>query len=192
LGVTKTLKKVQQRYYWLQARDSVKKWCWQCDTCTASLGPGTRNWGQMHEYNIGAPFERMAIDVARPFPQSNQGNRYLRIALDCFTKWPEAYAIPNQETLTVVAALVTSFFGVLQELYSDKGSSFGSRLIQEVLQQLGVSKTCTRSRTAWSSAISKQSRNTYGRLSHHSRGIGIQEYPSSALLTGHPLMTLQA
>jgi hypothetical protein len=51
--------------------------------------------------------------------------------MDYFTKWPEVYAIPNEETSTVVDALVTffCFFGVLRELHSDQGQNFGSRLM---------------------------------------------------------------
>jgi hypothetical protein len=64
----------------------------------------------MHQYNVRAPFERIAIDVAGPFSQSDQGNRYFLIAVDYFTKWAEAYAIPNQEASTVAAVLVTNFF----------------------------------------------------------------------------------
>jgi hypothetical protein len=30
--------------------------------------------------------------------------------MDYFTKWPEAYAIPNQEASTVMEALVTDIF----------------------------------------------------------------------------------
>jgi hypothetical protein len=30
--------------------------------------------------------------------------------MDYFTKWPEAYAIPGEETSTVADALVTNFF----------------------------------------------------------------------------------
>jgi hypothetical protein len=30
--------------------------------------------------------------------------------MDYFTKWPEAYAIPNPEASTVVETLVTNFF----------------------------------------------------------------------------------
>jgi hypothetical protein len=32
------------------------------------------------------------------------------IAMDYFTKWAEAYTIPNQEALVVAEALVTIFF----------------------------------------------------------------------------------
>jgi transposase InsO family protein len=66
--------------------------------------------------------------------------------MDCFTKWPEVYAIPNQEASTVAETLVTNFFcrfGIPRELHSDQGRNFESHLLQEVLQRLGVSKTRT-------------------------------------------------
>jgi hypothetical protein len=44
---------------------------------------------------IGALFKMIVMDVAA-FPWSDQGNQYLLTAMDYFTKWPEAYAIPNQ------------------------------------------------------------------------------------------------
>jgi transposase InsO family protein len=66
--------------------------------------------------------------------------------MDYFTKWPEAYAIPDQEASTVADVLVTNFFcrfGIPRELHSDQGRNFESRLLQEILQRLGVSKTRT-------------------------------------------------
>jgi transposase InsO family protein len=66
--------------------------------------------------------------------------------MDYFTKWPEVYDIPNQETSTVAEAPVTNFFcrfGIPRELHSDQGRNFESHLLQEVLQRLGVSKTRT-------------------------------------------------
>jgi hypothetical protein len=69
---SKTLNIVQQRYYWLQVRNDDEEWCRQCDICSASRGPRTRNQGQMHQYNVLAQFERLAIDVAGSFPQSDQ------------------------------------------------------------------------------------------------------------------------
>jgi hypothetical protein len=40
----------------------------------------------MYQYKVGAPFERIAMDNAGPFQQSDRGNRHLSIAMDYFTK----------------------------------------------------------------------------------------------------------
>jgi cleavage and polyadenylation specificity factor subunit 1 len=66
--------------------------------------------------------------------------------MDYFTKWPEVYAIPNQEASTITKTLVTNIFyrfGIPRELHSDQGRNFESHLLQEVLQCLGVSKMPT-------------------------------------------------
>ena len=64
--------------------------------------------------------------------------------MDYFTKWPEVYAIPNQEASTVADALVTNFFcrfSIPMEVHSDQGKNFESRLLQEVMERLMVNKT---------------------------------------------------
>ncbi|XP_046663083.1 uncharacterized protein K02A2.6-like [Homalodisca vitripennis] len=92
LGVNKTVEKLRQRFYWLHLRADVEKWCRQCDVCAGSRGPQTRSRGRMRQYNVGSPFERIAIDIAGPFPVTDAGNKYLLVAMDYFTKWPEVYA----------------------------------------------------------------------------------------------------
>jgi hypothetical protein len=59
---------------------------------------------------VGALFERIAIDIAEPFPRSDQRNIHLLISIDYFTKWPEVYVIPIQEASTVAEALVANFY----------------------------------------------------------------------------------
>jgi len=66
--------------------------------------------------------------------------------MDCFMKRPEVYVIPYQEALTAADALVIKCFfrfGIPMELHSDHGRNFESRLMQDILEQLGVSKTRT-------------------------------------------------
>ena len=43
------------------------------------------------------PLEQVAIDVMGPFPASRNGNRYIVVIGDYFTKWMEAVATPDQE-----------------------------------------------------------------------------------------------
>ena len=56
----------------------------------------------MSQYNVGAPMERLALDVLGPLSITDNGNKYLLIVADYFTKWPEAYPLPNQEATTVL------------------------------------------------------------------------------------------
>ncbi|UYV71663.1 K02A2.6-like, partial [Cordylochernes scorpioides] len=145
-GVTKTLRKVRERFYWVYCREDVENWCRRCTTCAASKGPQTRSRGKMREYNVGAPFERIAIDVAGPLPVTEDGNKYLLVAMDYFTKWPEVYAIPNQKAATVARVLVDNLicrFGVPLELHSDQGRNFESEIFRELCQVLGIWKTRT-------------------------------------------------
>lgn len=146
LGVNKTLGKVRERFYWVHCREDVEKWCRKCSTCAATKGPTTRLKGRMKQYNVGAPFERIAIDVAGPFPTTTSNNKYILVAMDYFSKWPEAYAIPNQEASTVAQVLVDNLvcrFGVPLELHSDQGRNFESRVFQELCHLLGITKTRT-------------------------------------------------
>jgi hypothetical protein len=66
--------------------------------------------------------------------------------MNYFTKWSEAYAIPNLEASTIAEALVTNFFcrfGIARELQSGQGRNFESHILQVILQRLGVSKSRT-------------------------------------------------
>ena len=90
----------------------------------------------MHQYNVGVPTERIALDMLGPLPVSNKGNQYILVVSDYFTKWPEAgIALPNQEATTVTEVLVKEFvarFGVPRELHSDQGCNFESSVFQEM------------------------------------------------------------
>jgi hypothetical protein len=145
-GVNKTLAKTRQRFYWAKNREDVEKWCKQCDACASKKGPRTRSKGKLQIYNVGAPFERIAIDVMGPLPRTDNENRYLLVVMDYFTKWPEVYPIKDQEAETVAEALVNNFisrFGVPQELHSDQGRNFESKLFRGMCNLLGINKTRT-------------------------------------------------
>ena len=43
-----------------------------------------------------------------PFPVTDQGNCYILVAMDCFTKWTEAYAVPDESS--TVECLINEMF----------------------------------------------------------------------------------
>ena len=143
-GVKKTLQRLRQRFYWLGMRRDVEEWYRTCDVCSAKKGPHTRPRGLLQLYNVGAPLERVAVDIAGPLPMTTSGNKYIVVAMYYFTKWPEAYPVPSQDAVTVAKVLVNNFFsrmGVPNELHSDQGRNFESRVFKECCDLLGVRKT---------------------------------------------------
>ena len=52
----------------------------------------------------------VAVDILGPLPESTAGNSYILVVGDYFTKWLEAYAIPNQEAITVAKKQVVLLF----------------------------------------------------------------------------------
>ena len=126
-GINKTVSKVRERFYWVH--------CKRRTTCAAVEGPRTRARGSMQQHNVVSPFERIAVDIASPFPVTEAGNKYIMIVSDYFSKWPETFAIPNQETTTVAKMLINNWisrFGVPMKIYSDQGRNFDSNLFQKV------------------------------------------------------------
>lgn len=115
-GVSKTLRRLRKGFYWGQCRRDVEDFCRRCDPCMARKGPPGRSHAPLQQFPVGAPMERVAVDVVGPLPCSDGGNRYVLTAIDYFTKWPEAYAIPDQEAETVVEALVGGMFSRKQQL----------------------------------------------------------------------------
>ena len=59
----------------------------------AVKGPRTRARGPMQQYNDGSSFERIAVDIAGPLALSENGNKYIMVVRDYFSKWFEPYTI---------------------------------------------------------------------------------------------------
>ena len=145
-GVRRTFAKIRQGFFWLEHRVDVKEWCRRCYTCsTARKSPKEKGRGPLRIYNVGAPFERVALGIIGPLPKSSNGNKYALVVVDYFSKWLEVIPLPNQRATTIAAALpreVVSRHGISLELHSDR--SFESAVFK-FMQFLRIKKTRTTS-----------------------------------------------
>ena len=86
------------------------------------------------------------MDIMGPLPESAAGNSYILVVADYFTRYVEAYPIPNQEATTVATKLVDEFFfrySPPEQLHSDQGRNFESAVITEICKLLGIEKSRT-------------------------------------------------
>ena len=122
LGITKTLSKVTSRFFWHKMRKNVEVWCKTCDLCASRKMPQKKPKAPMKQYNVGAPLERVAVDIMGPFPRTPNGNKYIMVVGDYFSKWMQAFTIKELDAVTVARKLVDQFvtiLGVPLQIHSD-------------------------------------------------------------------------
>ena len=146
LGEAKTLGRLRERFYWPGFSEDAVEWCKTCPTCAARKNPSHKSRAPLQSMTAGYPLQLVAVDIVGPLTPSKSENTYILVASDYFTRWVEAYAIPNQEAVTVANKLVDEFFcrfSVPEQLHSDQGRQFEANVMQEVCRLLQIDKTRT-------------------------------------------------
>ncbi|CAG2215862.1 unnamed protein product [Mytilus edulis] len=100
-GFHRTLSRVSSRFYWAGYKENIEQWCKRCEICNSRKGPQKRPRGAMKEFLVGAPLERVALDILGPLPITTSGKKFILVLTDYFSRWAEAYPIPNQEAETI-------------------------------------------------------------------------------------------
>ena len=70
------------------------------------------------------PGQACGIDTLGPFPESNQGNRYIIHISDLFSSYPEAYPAPDKKAETISRLLLERYIpthSCMSVLLSDQG-----------------------------------------------------------------------
>jgi hypothetical protein len=135
LKLEATLSRLQHKYFWYNMKQIVQKYISNCEVCQRE-GRRQRN-EPLRTIKVNQPFGRVGIDIVGPLPRTKKGKKYIVVAMDYLTKWPEARAIPD-----ATAASVASFFyediicrhGCPQEIISDNGSAFISQMVESMLE----------------------------------------------------------
>ena len=142
----KTLGKVRARFYWTGQSRDVKTWCSACLVCAQSKLPTRKPRAPLVTYLPGYPMERIAIDILSGFPTSDHGNTCIMVVGEYFSRWIEAFALPDHQAERVAEILVDEVFrryGVPDVIHTDQGPEFESLLIKSLCEELGVQKTRT-------------------------------------------------
>ena len=146
LGIKKTLGRIRQRFYWPGLRNDVQTYVNGCETCAKRKGPGRIRRAPMQIARSGYPLERIAVDILGELPETEDGNKYILVVADYYTKWTESYPMPNMEASTVAEIMVKEFiarYGIPSKIHSDQGRQFVSKLFKEMCRLLQIEKTRT-------------------------------------------------
>ena len=146
LGIQKLQGKVKDRFYWPGWFTDVKAWVRECVDCGSRKTQGKHPCAPLQSSVTSRPFERVALDILGPLPETAAKNKYILVVGDYFSKWTEAYALPNQEAQTVAKVVAEQWvcrFGTPRTLHSDQGRNFESNVFRELCALLDIHKTRT-------------------------------------------------
>ncbi|XP_033182028.1 uncharacterized protein zgc:113436 [Anabas testudineus] len=104
LGQKKTVHRIQSKYYWLGIIKDVVDWIKVCETCQHT--ERNKNLARtVRPIKVDAPWDIVGVDIIGPFAESQQGNTYVTVVIDYFSKWPEAFPVQKTDALSVARCI---------------------------------------------------------------------------------------
>lgn len=146
LSYRKSLKILYRHFFWWGAARDCEIHVQTCKACNVSKKANRKLRATLGTYHAGYPLERVHLDFLGPFPESNNGNKYILMLVDQFTKWVECYPLPDQTALSTARVFIDNFvsrFGSPCIIHTDQGRQFEGDLFGAMCQILDISKSRT-------------------------------------------------
>lgn len=144
LGVKRLERKMKLYYEFPNMRTTIENIIKRCEKCQKNKYGRTTKMPMAITSTARVPFERVALDIVGPLPETAMGNKYLLTFQDDLTKYVEAIPLENQEADTVARMFTQHIvlrhsapLGVL----TDSGSNFVSDLFSRVCKLLGINRS---------------------------------------------------
>ena len=134
-----TYEKIKDRYYWKGMLKDIETYVKSCDQCQRRGKPIGKH--ELNPIEVKEPFYQIGIDLVGPLPITQKGNRYIIVATDYFTKWPEAKAISkatSKEVSTFIYEEIICRHGCPQRILTDRGSHFNNQVIKELTNKFKI------------------------------------------------------
>ncbi|GFO46647.1 gypsy retrotransposon integrase-like protein 1 [Plakobranchus ocellatus] len=133
-GFKKTLSNIQAYFSWPGILNDVRCYTRSCHVCR--VRPRVRS-GRPAPFQpvmlVETPFQRVIIDIVRPFPVSQNRYEYILTLVDLSTHWAEGVPHRHISAKDVAQSLFDLFcrLGFPCEIQSDRGQQFMSQVLEE-------------------------------------------------------------
>ena len=126
-GQDKLLSALRGSYWWPGMHVDVADCVRRCTVCQWDKPPAPPKEELCWTDKGGTPFVGWCIDMAGPFPRDEDGNRYLLVTVDPFSKWVEICAVPSLHSWRAAEFLYNDLvarWGKPRYVRTDNGAEF--------------------------------------------------------------------
>ncbi len=146
-GITATIHLLQNRFWWSTLSQDVSRFVQQCKTCNIQKSSRLLPAGLLQPLPLPQrPWSHIAIDFITDLPPSD-GHTTILTVIDRFSKAcrliPLSKLPTALQTAEYLCNLVFRFYGLPEDIVSDRGAQFTSRVWSAFFQMLQVNVSLT-------------------------------------------------
>ncbi|KAI4900377.1 hypothetical protein NFI96_000695, partial [Prochilodus magdalenae] len=146
-GETRTLQLVSGKYWWESMSSDIHRFVASCSTCSQCKIPRTLPAGKLMPLPIPTrPWSHIAVDFVTDLPVS-QGHTVILTVVDRFSRGVRFIPFPQLPTAFQTAETlfnhVFRFFGIPEDIVSDRGTQFTSQVWTAFMERLSITVSLT-------------------------------------------------
>ncbi|KAL0150107.1 hypothetical protein M9458_054534 [Cirrhinus mrigala] len=138
-GVNNTLSLLSERFWWPSMARDVRRYVQGCKECAISKSPRHLPAGKLHPLPVpNRPWSHLGVDFTTDLPSSD-GNTCILVITDHFLKFCRLLPLKRiLETAEILFNHVFCYYGIPENIVSDRGPQFISRIWKSFFKLLGV------------------------------------------------------
>lgn len=142
MGISKTLDRVQRRYYWPKMKADIARFVTRCKVCLGCKIEQKAPAGLLGKHPVAQrPWQIISSDLFSPLPRSSKGYTFILVITDYFSKFSLLFPLRLATAKAISEVTENSvflLFGVPQVLLCDNGTQYRSKIFQAMLSKYGV------------------------------------------------------
>lgn len=143
LGIDKEKTAIYQKYYWPRMQSNIVEYVKSCDRCQRAKRDFNPAKAPMNPMPPAQKFKRWHIDILGPLYKTKDGQEYILLSVDAYSRWVEGFQMKSQtaeETAKVLFREIFTRNGAQKVLYSDRGRNFLSKLVNALCEIFDISQ----------------------------------------------------
>ncbi|CAF3264353.1 unnamed protein product [Rotaria sp. Silwood2] len=140
-GILRTYLKLKDKFWWPNMKQSIAQYIKSCLPCQQYNISRIKKPGRLCPIDTpDGPFQMIGIDFCGPFMRTPSGNQYVLCITDYFTRWINAFALPNCSAQITAQTIFNEYicrYGVPLSILSDQGTHFKNQLMDAMEKLMG-------------------------------------------------------
>ena len=148
-GIQETISQISKRYYFPHMPTYVTARINNCIGCLSKKLKVDKIKHKMYTQELGYFNQVIFSDFVGPLhtvSYNGQRVKHVLTLMDGYTRYMVCVPVPDLETKTLAQAIIRNWilhYGIPQQIHSDNGSSYTSKLFQDIMEGLGIKHSKT-------------------------------------------------